>query len=125
MSEQREAISDFSQQLGRLVREELRVALRELRQQAWRGRAGAVALGAAGVLALYAGGVLATGFVLLLARRLPPWLAAALAGAMLSALAALAGRFGLEELREVLRVVPEQAAAEVRQDVETVRERER
>lgn len=117
-----ELVSDLAQQASELVREELRLALTEMRTKAAKAGLGSALLLVAGVLVLYAGALVVSGVVLLLARVMPPWLSAVVVGAFLVVAAALAGAMGLERIQRALPLIPEQAAAGIAQDVKTVQD---
>lgn len=117
-----ELVSDLAQQASELVREELRLALTEMRTKAAKAGLGSALLLVAGVLVLYAGALVVSGVVLLLARVMPPWLSAVVVGAFLVVAAALAGAMGLEGIQRALPLIPEQAAAGIAQDVKTVQD---
>ncbi|WP_199433022.1 phage holin family protein [Qaidamihabitans albus] len=116
----REAVNDLSEQVSRLVRDELRLALDETRTKARRAGMSGGLLAAAGILALYGGAALVAGLVLALARRLPPWLAALVAGGGLTVVAAVLGACGALGLRNITPV-PEEALAQAEETAETVR----
>ncbi|MFD2418277.1 phage holin family protein [Amycolatopsis pigmentata] len=105
-----EVAGDLAQHVGELVREELRVAGREMREKAARGRKGGVLIAAAGGLLLYAGGAALSGFVLMLSRVMPPWAAALVTSGVLTAVASALGAIGLGEARKALPLLPERAA---------------
>ncbi|HVV29336.1 MAG TPA: phage holin family protein [Mycobacteriales bacterium] len=113
-------VAQLSEQVARLVRDEVALAKIELAQQGKRLGVGAGMLGAAGVLALYAvaAGLVAAG--LALALVLDGWLAAlVVAGAILLVIAILA-MVGLRSLRRGMPPVPAATVAGVRQDVATL-----
>src|ERR671916_752550 len=69
-------VSDATEQITRLVRDEIRLAAAELQQKGKRLGVGAGLFGGAGVLALYGGAALVAALILGLATFLVPWLAA-------------------------------------------------
>ena len=80
-------VSDATEQITRLVRDEMRLAATELQQKGKRLGVGAGLFGAAGVLALYGGAVLIAALILGLATVLAPWLAALIVGVVVLAVA--------------------------------------
>ncbi|MGW4589733.1 phage holin family protein [Amycolatopsis thermoflava] len=104
--------AEFGAKIGDLVRRELRVAAREMREKARFGGLGMVLLTVAAVCGLYAGGLVVAGLVQLLSRVLPGWLAAACVAGVLSLIAAVAGVEGLGQLRAAMPPVPERAAVD-------------
>jgi membrane protein len=115
-------ISEASEQVSRLVREEMRLAAVELRQKGARLGAGAGLVGIAGVLAFYGGGVLVACAVLALALVLAPWLAALLVGAVVLLVAGGLALVGKKQVQAAVPPMPENTVASVKKDVEAVKE---
>lgn len=103
-------IRNVSEQVGTLVRKELRLALQEVRTKASQAGLASTMVAFAGVLALYAGAAVVAGMILFVAKPLPPWLAAISTGFALTFVAAVIGLVGQKQLRAAL--VPEQALAD-------------
>ncbi|WP_181193496.1 phage holin family protein [Prauserella shujinwangii] len=114
-------MNELPEQVGRLVRDELRLAIGETRAKARQAGFGGGLLAGAAVLGLYGGAALIAALVLPLARRLPPWLAALLAGTVLSGTAAALAALGVRGLREI-DPVPQEAVTEAERTAETLRE---
>jgi MFS family permease len=115
-------LRDFSDQLTRLVRDEMQLAKAELEAKGKRLGFGAGLLGLAGVLAIYAGGALLLGVVLLLALVLPAWAAALIVGAAVAVVAGVLALVARGQLRRAAPPVPEEAMSSVRQDIQAVKE---
>lgn len=115
-------LRDFSDQLTRLVRDEMQLAKAELEAKGKRLGFGAGLLGLAGVLAIYAGGALLLGVVLLLALVLPAWAAALIVGGVVAVVAGVLALVARGQLRRAAPPVPEEAMSSVRQDIQAVRE---
>lgn len=115
-------VSDASEQLSRLVRDEMRMAATELQQKGKRFGVGAGLFGGAGVLAVYGIGVLIACAVLALSLVLAPWLAALIIGAAVLAIAGVAALMGRTQVKQATPPVPETAAGNLKQDIRTVRE---
>lgn len=115
-------ISDASEQLSRLVREEMRLAAAELGQKGKRLGVGAGLFGGAGVLAFYGGAALVACAILALALVLAPWLAALIVGAVVLLAAGVAALIGKRQVEAATPPVPEDAIASVKKDVEAVKE---
>ncbi|AHH98068.1 YhjD/YihY/BrkB family envelope integrity protein [Kutzneria albida] len=115
-------VHDASEQLSRLVREEMRLAAVELRNKGKRAGAGAGLFGGAGVLALYGVAVLIAAGVLGLALVVQPWLAALIVGALLLIAAGIAALIGKSQIQAAVPPVPEEAVDGVKKDVEAVKE---
>ncbi|HJQ48406.1 MAG TPA: phage holin family protein [Amycolatopsis sp.] len=120
-----ELVTDMTHEVGRLARDEIRLAAAELRDDRKRLGLGAGLLGAAGVCALLGGGALVATAILALALVLHPWLAALLVAAVLFGAAGLAALVGRKEVRPAVPPVPNEAIAGVREDIHTVRENAR
>ncbi|HKN97877.1 MAG TPA: phage holin family protein [Pseudonocardiaceae bacterium] len=104
---------DLADNLGRLVRHEMRTIGDELRRKAGQAGLGAGLVAFGLVMALYAGGCVVAGIVALLARVMPAWLAAAVVAAVLATVAGLAAALGVGEVRRATPLVPEEAAADI------------
>lgn len=117
-----ELVSDLTDELKRLVRDELRLAVFELQRKGKRMGLGVGLFGAAGILALFGAGSLITAVILALALVIPAWLAAVVTGAGLLIAAGLAALAGRKEVEHASPPVPEEALEGVRKDVETVKQ---
>jgi Putative Actinobacterial Holin-X, holin superfamily III len=116
-----ELVSRLSDEITQLVRDELRLAQVEVTGKAKQAGIGAGMFGTAGVLALYGGGVLIATAILALALAVDAWLAALIVGVVLLAAAGVAALAGKKRLSRAAPPVPTQAAANVREDVHTLR----
>ncbi len=99
-----ELVEQLVEQAGTLVRDELRHAQAEYRDQARHAATGVGMLGAGGLLALHGLGALVAAVVLGLSAVLPAWFAALLVSAVLLASAALVSLSGR---RRVAHATPE------------------
>lgn len=122
MNDTHKLVNDLSEQVSRLVRDELRLARLELAKKGKRAGFGAGMVGAAGMLAFFGGAVLVTAVVLLLALVMPAWAAAAIVAVVLFAVAAVLGLIGKKKVQEAGPPVPEQAIASVKADIDAVKE---
>ncbi len=116
-----ELLGDLADELRRLARAEVQLALTETRRKARRIGIGVGALGTAAVLGVGAVGVLIASATLALALVLPGWLAALLVGAgvlILAGMSALTGRFALRGARPI---IPRWTMNSVREDLATIR----
>lgn len=116
-----EATSGFAEQVGELVRAEVRIAAGELRQKAAQAGGGAVLVAVAATAVLYAGGAAISGGVLLLSKVMPAWLAAFVTSALLAGVAGVAGVLGAEQLRRTLPLLPERATEDLAAATEAAR----
>ena len=80
-------VTDATEHITRLVRDEIRLAAVELQRKGKRLGVGAGLLGGAGVLAFYGGAALITALILGLATQIVAWLAALIVGAVVLAVA--------------------------------------
>jgi hypothetical protein len=115
-----ELFADLSDELRRLARAEVQLAVTEAKRKAKRAGMGAAALGAAAVLALGALGVLLASATMALAHVVPDWLAAVLIGVGVLLVAGLSAMIGRSALRKALPPTPEWAVGSVREDIETI-----
>jgi predicted lipid-binding transport protein (Tim44 family) len=117
-----ELVSQLSDEVSTLIRDELRLAQAEMTQKTKKAGMGAGLLGGAGLVALYGIGALVTAAILGLAVVLDPWLAALIVGVALLAIAGLLALRGKRNVSAAGPPVPEQAIAGLKADVETVKE---
>jgi MFS family permease len=117
-----ELVTDLTDEVKRLVRDEMRLAAVELRRKGKKMGAGAGLFGAAGLLALFGGGALVAAAVLALALVVPGWLAALLVAVALFLVAGIAALVGKKEVTQAVPPVPEEAITGVREDVDTVKQ---
>jgi uncharacterized membrane protein YqjE len=120
-----ELVSQLSEQVSRLVRDELRLARLELTEKGKRAGIGAGLLGGAGVVALYGGAALLAAVIAALALAMPVWVAALIVGAALMALAGVLGLRGRQQVSTAAPPVPEEAIRSVQADVQETTERAR
>lgn len=117
-----ELIGDLTEELKRLVRDELRLAAFEMQRKGKRMSIGAGLFGAAGLLALFGAATLVAAAVLALALVVPGWLAAVIVGVALLLFAGISALVGKKEISQAVPPVPEEALEGVRGDVETVKQ---
>ncbi len=115
-------VKDLSEQVSRLVRDELKLAQVEMTAKGKRAGAGAGLLGGGGLLALYGAACLLAAAIIGLARVVPAWLAALIVGVVVLAAAGVAALLGRGQLRNAAPPVPEQAVGSVQADVAEVKE---
>ncbi|MER6628769.1 phage holin family protein [Streptomyces sp. NPDC000987] len=118
-----ELVNRATEQLSRLVRQELTLAKEELAAKGRRAGRGGGLLGAAGAVA-YAGllALAATGAAAL-SLVLPVWAAALIVTGALFAIAGVLAVTGRAQLRRAGPPTPERTLDSVRADVEVIRER--
>src|SRR6266702_3429409 len=117
-----ELASRISEQVSRLVRDELRLAQAEVTEKAKKAGIGAGLFGGAGVVALYGVAALVAAAILGLAGPVPDWAAALIVAAVLLAVAGVTALLGRREVTRAMPPMPQQAVAGVKQDIRTVKE---
>ncbi|WP_051133459.1 phage holin family protein [Nocardia paucivorans] len=115
-----ELVDDATTQLGRLLRDEIRLARIETMDKTKGIAKGAGLAGAAAVLAFYGGGALIAAAVLALALVLPAWASALIVGAVLLAVAGALGLMGKKNVTEAAPPIPSGAVEDVRTDLKTI-----
>lgn len=117
-----ELLSQLSEQTSTLIRSEMRLAQAEMTQKAKRAGIGAGLLGAGGVIALYGVGTLIATIIIALALLVDLWLSALIVTVVLFVVAGIAALIGKGQVQQATPVAPEHAVANVKRDVETVKE---
>ena len=117
-----ELIGQLSDQVSRLVRDEVRLALAEVTQKAKRFGIGAGLFGGAGVVAILGLGALVTAAILGLANVLAGWLAAVLVAVVLFGVAGVLALVGKKDVQRAAPPVPTETIASVKTDIEAVKQ---
>jgi hypothetical protein len=117
-----ELVSQLSDEVSTLIRDELRLAQAEMTQKTKKAGIGAGLFGGAGLVALYGIGAFVTAAILGLAVVLDPWLAALIVGVALLVIAGVLALSGKRNVSAAGPPVPEQAIHELKADVRTVKE---
>ena len=117
-----ELVSQLSEQVSHLVRDELRLAQAELKQKGKRAGIGAGLAGAGGLLSLYGVSALVVAVVAAPALVLPVWAAALIVGAVLLLSAGLLALAGIGQVKRSTPLTPDEAIASTKRDIETVKE---
>jgi uncharacterized membrane protein YqjE len=117
-----ELLERLSNQIPRLVRDEIRLARLELQEKGKRVGIGAGMFGSGGLLAFYGGGAIVASLVLLLSLAVEAWVAALIVGVLLLAIAGLLALVGKKQIEEAGPLVPEETMQSVKQDVDAVKE---
>jgi len=118
-----ELVGRLSEQVSRLAREEIQLAVAEVRTKGRHVGMGAGLLGGAGVLAWFGGMALIAGLVLVLALVMPPWLAAFVVAVAVFAIAGVLALMGRKQVSQGSPPIPEQAVSGVKRDISQVKER--
>lgn len=117
-----ELVRRLSEDVSRLVRDELRLARLEMAEKGRRAGTGAGLIGGAGVVALLGAGALVATVILALALVLPAWASALIVGVGLLLIAGLLGLLGKQQVSQVSSPTPDQAIQSLRADLEMMRE---
>lgn len=115
-----ELVQRATEQISRLVRDELALARVELTQKGKHAGIGIGLFGGGGVMALYGTGALVATVILLLALVMPAWLAALIVAVALFLLAGILALVGKKQVSRAVPPVPEATVRSVRADVDTV-----
>ncbi len=118
-----ELVKQLSEQVSRLIRDELKLAEYEMTGKAKRIGRGAGMFGGSGLVALYGIGCLLAAAIIGLASVLPAWAAALIVGGALLVIAGLAALVGKSQVSKAAPPVPEQTVQSVKADVEEIKER--
>jgi hypothetical protein len=117
-----ELVRRLSEDVSRLIRDELRLARLEMTRKGKRAGMGAGLLGGAGLLAFYGGGALVATAILALALVLPAWASALIIGAALLALAGLLALVGKEQVSRAAPPTPDEAMRSLKADIDVMKE---
>jgi len=120
-----ELVKMMSEQASVLIRDELKLAQLEMTSKGKQAAVGAGMFGASGLVALYGVGCLIACAIIAISGVVAAWLAALIVGAALLAAAGIAALLGRRRMRKAAPPLPEQAVADVKADVEELRERAR
>jgi uncharacterized membrane protein YqjE len=116
-----ELVQALSQQTSTLVRQELRLAQSELQEKGKRVGIGAGMFGGAGLVALYGVGALMAAAIIGIGTLLEPWIAAAIVGVVLLAVAGVLALTGRKQVERGTPPVPEQAIESAKRDVDEIK----
>lgn len=116
-------VKNLSEQVSRLIRDELKLAEYEMTAKAKRAGRGVGMFGGSGLLALYGMGCLLAAAIIGLALVLPGWAAALIVGGVLLIIAGIAALLGKSQFGQATPAVPEQTVQSVKADVEEIKER--
>ena len=120
-----ELVKMMSEQASVLIRDELKLAQLEMTSKGKQAAVGAGMFGTSGLVAFYGAGCLIACAIIAISGVLAAWLAAFIVGAALLATAGLVALLGRQRMQNATPPLPEQAVADVKADVEEIRERAR
>lgn len=116
-----ELVQRASEQLTRLVRDEIQLAKAELAEKGKHAGIGVGLFGGAGVLVMYGVGALIATLVIVLDLFLPLWLAALIVTAALFLGAGIMGLLGKNQVGKASPPEPQEAVASMKADVDEVK----
>jgi uncharacterized membrane protein YqjE len=120
-----ELVKQMSEQVSRLVRDEIKLAQLEMTRKGKQAGLGAGLLGGSGVIALYGMACILACVIAAISLVLPVWLSALIIGVALLLVSALAALIGKGRMQKASPPVPREAVDSVKADVEVIRERAR
>jgi Putative Actinobacterial Holin-X, holin superfamily III len=118
-----ELVKDLSEQISRLVRDELRLAQLEMTRKGKQAGLGVGMFAGGGVFAWFGLGCLIACAIIAIAGVIAAWLAALIVGVALLLLAAIAALVGRGRLKKATPPVPGETIDSVKADVEELKER--
>lgn len=116
-----ELVRDLTDQMSRLARTEVTLAVREMKSKAKHAGVGAAFAGAGGLLAFFGGAVLVAACVLLLALALPAWAAALIVAGALFVIAGIAVLMARAQLKQSAPM-PSPSVESAKEDIHAVKE---
>ncbi|WP_432536680.1 phage holin family protein [Kineococcus arenarius] len=115
-------VSDLTQQVSRLVRDEVQLAKMDLTEKGKKAGKGLGAFSVAGLLAFFGIAALVTTAIAALSLVLDVWLSALIVAVVLLAVAAVAALVGKKEVQQATPPVPQASVDSVKADVDAVKE---
>ena len=119
-----DVLQDIVGNLQDIVRSEISLAKAEIKTEAGKAAKASKILVAGALLLVYAGGLLLLALVYALSMVLQPWLAALMAGALVSVFGALLMSAGRRRMR-VVHPAPERAIKNVKENVQWLKDQTR
>jgi uncharacterized membrane protein YqjE len=116
-----ELVQRASEQITRLVRDEIALAKAELAEKGKHAGVGVGLFGGAGVLALYGVGAMFATLIIVLDLFLPLWLAALIVTVVLFVVAGILALLGKNQVTKAVPPEPTEAVASVKADVDEVK----
>jgi hypothetical protein len=117
-----ELVQRASEQISRLVREEIALAKAELAEKGKHAGVGIGLFGGGGVLALYGTGALIATLIIVFDLFLPLWLAALIVAVLLFAVAGILALIGKKQVTKAVPPEPKAAIESVKADVDEVKQ---
>ena len=118
-----ELVKMMSEHVSTLIRNELKLAQVEMTSKGKQAAVGAGMFGTSGVVAFYGVGCLLACAIIAISGVVAAWLAALIVGAVLLVVAGITALVGKGRMGKAGPPLPQQAVADVKADVEEIRER--
>ncbi|MGH3455607.1 MAG: phage holin family protein [Nocardioidaceae bacterium] len=112
---------ELSQQVSRLVRDEIRLAQAEMKDKGKRFGSGAGLMGAGGLIALFGIGCLVATAVIALDLAIAAWLSALIVGVVLLIVASVVAATGRSRMRRATPPMPREAMESTKEDIEALK----
>jgi uncharacterized membrane protein YqjE len=116
-----ELVQRATEQITRLVRDEIALAKAELAEKGKHAGIGVGLFGGGGVLAMYGVGALIATLIIVFDLFLPLWLAALIVTVVLFAMAGILALLGKKQVTKATPPEPQEAVASVKADVDEVK----
>lgn len=116
---------ELSQQVSRLVRDEIKLAQVEMKDKGKRFGSGAGLLGAGGLIALFGFGCLVATAVIALDLAMAAWLSALMVGVVLLIVASVVAATGRSRMRRATPPMPREAMESTKEDIEALKGHQR
>ena len=114
-------VAQLSNDVSRLVRDELQLAKAELKDKGKEAGIGIGLFGGAGTVAVYGVGALVAAAILGLAAAVPAWLSALIVALVLFAIAGVAALLGKRHVAHATPPMPEHAVEGMHEDLEALK----
>jgi hypothetical protein len=116
-----ELVSRATEQISRLIREEMELARLEMQEKVKHAGIGVGMFGAAGVVALFGVGALVATAILLLATAMDAWLAGLVVAIVLLGAAGAIALAGKKQVQAGTPPLPEEAIESVHEDIDEIK----
>ncbi|WP_433634020.1 phage holin family protein [Nocardia sp. CA-120079] len=116
-----ELVNDATEQMARLIRDEIKLAELEVQSKGKRLGRGAVVTGAGALAACYGAAAVIAAVIIALAGPLSGWAAALIVGAVLLLVGAALAAIGKKDLQKGVPLVPREAISGLQQDIHAIK----
>lgn len=116
-----ELVNDATEQMARLIRDEIKLAELEVQSKGKRLGRGAAVTGAGALAACYGAAAVIAAVIIALAGPLSGWSAALIVGAILLLVGAALAVIGKKDLQKAVPPIPQEAITGLRQDIHAIK----